>query len=70
MRAGDVCSGPGGKAILTAQSDAVCTGDSGRSGVAGAMVQSLAVDGAKEFGVETAEGRMIPTDEEWASMLK
>ena len=69
---GDVCKGPGAKAILTAQSDGVCEGDSGRGGVAGAIVQCLKFDNmnGKSFGVETREGRFAPNDHEWERLFK
>ena len=69
---GDVCEGAGATAILTASSPKVHKGDSSRGGVAGAMVQSLRMEqsGLGEFGVETAESRLAPSNDEWDQLFR
>ena len=68
---GDVRLGPGGVAILTANSYDACDGDTSRAGIAEAMVRSLEVEGAgdADFGVGTAESRDPPTDDEWDELF-
>lgn len=69
---GDVMSGPGIKAVFTAVGSEDHEGDSGRCGVAEAMVRSLEVDVAAnvDFGVGTVASREIPTEEEWETLFQ
>ena len=62
MERGDIMSGPGVKAVFTAVGSEEHEGDSGRCGVAEAMVRSLEVDMAAnvDFGVGTVALREIP----------
>ena len=65
---GDRTEGPGLGGVFAATSSAPGTkGDSGRLGVAGAMVKALRSEAAanRDFGVGTAESRAPPTDLEW-----
>mmetsp|Transcript_13203 Transcript_13203/g.18695 ORF Transcript_13203/g.18695 Transcript_13203/m.18695 type:complete len:324 (+) Transcript_13203:167-1138(+) len=68
---GDVMPGPGGKAVFTATSDAASPGDTGRCGLAEAMVRSLSLESAAnvDFGVGTAESRTPPSDTEWGEIF-
>ena len=61
----------GFKAAFGATSPEACEGDSGRGGVANALVESLRVAAAADadFGVGTASGRASPTPEEWAKLF-
>mmetsp|Transcript_16741 Transcript_16741/g.35387 ORF Transcript_16741/g.35387 Transcript_16741/m.35387 type:complete len:344 (-) Transcript_16741:315-1346(-) len=70
---GDVQSGPGVRAVFTAtDGDGANDGDSGRCGVAEAMVRSLEVEETAnvDFGVGTAQAREVPSEEEWESMFR
>ena len=69
---GDVLSGPGAKAVLTAISDDECEGDTSRGGIAEAMVRSLEMDqaGNIDFGIATQKSRVPPTDEEWDKLFQ
>lgn len=68
---GDTMPGPGGKAILTANSSEECDGDSSRCSVADALIKCLKVEKVKnmDFAVGTVQSRVPPTDEEWDKML-
>lgn len=66
---GDSMQGPGGKAILTANSSEACEGDSSRCAVAEALVRSMKLEKGVEFAVGTTEGRIPPTENEWEKML-
>lgn len=68
---GDSAEGPAWKAILAATSPEAEKGDSGRVGVAQAMVRTLSIAGlsGKEFGVQTKQSRLPPSDEDWNAML-
>lgn len=69
---GDVNPGPGFKAVFTATgTDGGLPGDTGRCGMAEAMVRSLAFTstGDMDFGVATEEGRSPPTAEEWETLF-
>lgn len=72
LRKGDVMPGPGVKAVFTATGSEEHVGDSSRSGVAEAMVRSLAREEAanKDFGVGTVASREPPSDEEWSQMFE
>jgi len=69
---GDVMSGPGVQAVFTAVGSEEHEGDSGRCGVAEAMVRSLEVDGAAnvDFGVGTVASREAPSDKEWEALFQ
>jgi len=69
---GDVLPGPGVKAVFTATSAEECLGDTGRCGLAEAMVRSLSSENCAniDFGVGTAEGRNPPTDTEWQQLFE
>lgn len=71
MKRGDVMPGPGFTAALTATSPEAHDGDSGRGGVANALVEALRVEAAAnaDFGVGTAKARASPTPEEWATLF-
>ena len=68
---GDTLSGPGVKAVFTAIGSEVHDGDTGRCGIAEAMVRSLELEGTGngDFGVGTVLSREIPTEEEWNKMF-
>ena len=69
---GDVRSGPGFKAVFTSTGSEEHEGDSGRCGVAEAMVRSLEVEGAAnvDFGVGTLASREVPKEEEWGVLFQ
>lgn len=69
---GDNEAGPGMRAVFTATGSGEHAGDSGRCGVAEAMVRSLEMDAAAnaEFGVGTAASREAPSDEEWEVLFR
>ena len=69
---GDVLSGPGVKAVFTATGTEEHEGDSGRCGVAEAMVRSLELEGAAnvDFGVGTSARRDVPSEEEWEELFR
>jgi len=71
LKKGDVMPGPGFTAALTATSSDAHDGDSGRGGVANALVEALRVEAAAnaDFGVGTAKARASPTPEEWAQLF-
>lgn len=71
LKKGDVLPGPGFKAAFGATSPEACEGDSGRGGVAYALVEALRVEAALgcDFGVGTATGRSSPTPEEWKQLF-
>ena len=71
LKKGDVLPGPGFKAAFGATSPDACDGDSGRGGVANALVEALRCEGAAEadFGVGTAKGRASPTPQEWKQLF-
>eukprot|EP00550_Attheya_septentrionalis_P007197 CAMPEP_0198285382 /NCGR_PEP_ID=MMETSP1449-20131203/4691_1 /TAXON_ID=420275 /ORGANISM="Attheya septentrionalis, Strain CCMP2084" /LENGTH=360 /DNA_ID=CAMNT_0043982789 /DNA_START=15 /DNA_END=1097 /DNA_ORIENTATION=- len=71
LEKGDVLPGPGAKAIFTATGTDEHPGDTGRAGIAEAMVRSLELDSAAnvDFGVATKENRVPPTDEEWTQLF-
>lgn len=65
--------GPGARAVFAATgSDGAYDGDSGRCGVAEAMVRSLEVEGAAnvDFGVGTAASREAPSEGAWDALLR
>ncbi|EED94281.1 predicted protein [Thalassiosira pseudonana CCMP1335] len=68
---GDVLPGPGMKAVFTAIGTDVHDGDSGRCGVAEAMVKSLEFDNTAnvDFGVGTLASREPPSDAEWKELF-
>ena len=68
---GDTLPGPGFTAALSSISEKACEGDSGRGGVAEALVEALACESAAngDFSVGTAEGKSAPSREEWATMF-
>lgn len=68
---GDTAEGPGWRAILAASSAEAEKGDSGRVGVAQALVRSLTMPqlSNKDFGIQTKSARLPPTDDEWEEML-
>ena len=68
---GDILPGPGFKAALTAIGTDEHDGDTGRCGLAEAMVRSLQYESAAniDFGVGTKLGREPPTDAEWDGMF-
>lgn len=68
---GDVMPGPGVKAVFTACGYEASPGDTSRSGIAEAMVQSLSRPNTAniDFGVGTAEARAPPTTEEWTKLF-
>eukprot|EP00585_Thalassiosira_rotula_P013003 CAMPEP_0196130810 /NCGR_PEP_ID=MMETSP0910-20130528/1059_1 /TAXON_ID=49265 /ORGANISM="Thalassiosira rotula, Strain GSO102" /LENGTH=366 /DNA_ID=CAMNT_0041390187 /DNA_START=151 /DNA_END=1251 /DNA_ORIENTATION=- len=69
---GDVMSGPGFKAVFAATGSDEHEGDSGRCGVAEAMLRSLEVERAAnvDFGVGTVASREVPSEEEWESLFR
>lgn len=69
---GDVLPGPGMGAVFAATGTDVHAGDSGRCGVAEAMVRSLEVEGAAnvDFGVGTAASREVPSEGEWEELFR
>jgi hypothetical protein len=71
LKKGDVLPGPGFKAAFGATSPEACEGDSGRGGVANALVEALRCEAAAEsdFGVATASGRASPSPEEWKQLF-
>ena len=71
LKKGDVLPGPGFKAAFGATSPEACEGDSGRGGVANALVEALRCEAAADadFGVATATGRASPTPEEWKQLF-
>jgi hypothetical protein len=72
LKRGDCMPGPGAKAVFTATSPDACAGDSGRAGVAEAMVKSLSQEAAGnvDFGIGTAESRTPPGEQEWESLFR
>eukprot|EP00559_Dactyliosolen_fragilissimus_P005598 CAMPEP_0184870426 /NCGR_PEP_ID=MMETSP0580-20130426/37403_1 /TAXON_ID=1118495 /ORGANISM="Dactyliosolen fragilissimus" /LENGTH=289 /DNA_ID=CAMNT_0027372475 /DNA_START=89 /DNA_END=958 /DNA_ORIENTATION=+ len=68
---GDVLPGPGGRAIFTATGTDALPGDTGRCGLAEAMVRSLEVEAAGnvDFGVGTDEGREPPSTQKWEELF-
>lgn len=64
---GDILPGPGMKAVFCATGSEEHNGDSGRCGVAEAMVRSLELENCANvnFGVGTIAGREVPNEEEW-----
>ena len=56
---------------MTATSADAHDGDSGRGGVANALVEALRLEAAAnaDFGVGTASARASPTTEEWAQLF-
>lgn len=72
LKKGDCMPGPGAKAVFTATSPDACSGDSGRAGVAEAMVKSLSHQeaGNVDFGIGTAESRTPPGEQEWESLFR
>jgi hypothetical protein len=71
LKKGDYMSGPGAKAVFTSTSPDACAGDSGRAGVAEAMVKSLSHQeaGNVDFGIGTAESRTPPGEQEWETLF-
>jgi hypothetical protein len=69
---GDVLPGPGMTAVFTATGTGEHDGDTGRCGIAEAMVRSLEWEGAAnvDFGVGTRKSRTIPTEEEWDRLFR
>uniref|UniRef100_A0A7S3JUR7 Precorrin-2 dehydrogenase n=1 Tax=Aureoumbra lagunensis TaxID=44058 RepID=A0A7S3JUR7_9STRA len=68
---GDTAQGPGFRAVFTSTSPNAEPGDSGRVGVAQALVRSLALPnaGGAEFGVNTASARQPPSEDDWAAQF-
>lgn len=68
---GDVLPGPGSKAVFTAIDTKACPGDTGRCGIADAMIRSLEfeITTNMDFGVATQDSRTPPTDEEWNQLF-
>jgi hypothetical protein len=60
------------RAVFTAIGSGEHDGDTGRCGIAEAMVRSLEWEGAAnvDFGVGTRERRTIPTEEEWDELFR
>jgi hypothetical protein len=71
LEKGDVLPGPGATAIFTATGTDEHPGDTGRAGIAEAMVRSLELDSAAnvDFGVASKENRVPPTDDEWTQLF-
>ena len=69
---GDVLPGPGVKAVFTAIGSEEHDGDSGRCGVAEAMLRSLELESTvnMDFGVGTVTARDPPNDEEWKELFQ
>eukprot|EP00584_Thalassiosira_punctigera_P022482 CAMPEP_0172565000 /NCGR_PEP_ID=MMETSP1067-20121228/106548_1 /TAXON_ID=265564 ORGANISM="Thalassiosira punctigera, Strain Tpunct2005C2" /NCGR_SAMPLE_ID=MMETSP1067 /ASSEMBLY_ACC=CAM_ASM_000444 /LENGTH=361 /DNA_ID=CAMNT_0013355803 /DNA_START=26 /DNA_END=1111 /DNA_ORIENTATION=- len=69
---GDVAAGPGMRAVFAATGSDYHEGDSGRCGVAEAMVRSLEVEEAAnvDFGVGTVKSREAPSEEEWGVLFR
>ena len=69
---GDVLPGPGARAVFTATGSGEHQGDSGRCGVAEAMVRSLEEEGAAnvDFAVGTKAGTEAPSEEEWETLFR
>ena len=72
LERGDVMSGPGFKAVFASTGTGDHEGDTGRCGVAEAMVRSLELEGARnaDFGVGTKESREVPSEEEWEELFR
>ena len=68
---GDVQKGPGMQAVFTATGSEQHEGDTGRCGLAEAMVRSLEIEYAKnvDFGVRTVPSREVPSEEEWDKLF-
>jgi len=67
---GDVLEGPGFGAVFAATATDAQKGDSGRLGVAAAMVRALEHDaGNYDFSVGTATSGSPPTDAQWKQMF-
>lgn len=68
---GDVQKGPGMQAVFTATGSEQHEGDTGRCGLAEAMVRSLEIENAKnvDFGVGTVASREVPSEEEWDKLF-
>ena len=68
---GDRVEGPGFFAVKASVNSGVEKGDSGRLGVAAAMVQSLAQEKAAntDFAVVSASNRAPPAQSDWDSMF-
>ena len=69
--AGDTLPGPGFQAALTA-TERCGPGDSHRGNVAAALVEALRAPEAanRDFAVGAVEGRVAPTEAEWAAKFK
>jgi len=70
---GDLNEGPGINAVFTAiGTSGGLAGDSSRSAIAEAMVQSLASDKTAniDFGVSTVQSREPPTTDEWQTLFE
>ena len=69
---GDVQKGPGMQAVFTATGSEQHEGDTGRCGLAEAMVRSLEIEYAKnvDFGVGTVASREVPSEEEWHTLFR
>lgn len=69
---GDVMSGPGVRAVFTSVGSGEHEGDSGRCGVAEAMLRSLELDSAAnvDFGVGTVASREVPSEQEWGKLFQ
>ena len=69
---GDTAPGAGLRGVFTSISERAEPGDTGRGGVAAAMVQALAQPAAEggDFAVGTADGKAEPTQTEWDSLFR
>ena len=72
LNKGDSLPGPGVKAVFTATGSEEHDGDTGRCGLAEAMVRSLELEEAAnvDFGVGTVAAREIPSEEEWTKLFQ
>ena len=72
LNKGDSLPGPGVKAVFTATGSEEHDGDTGRCGLAEAMVRSLELEEAAnvDFGVGTVAAREIPSEEEWKKLFQ
>ena len=67
---GDEVAGPGFGAVFAATASDQRPGDTGRHGIAGAMVHALGHGpGNRDFAVGTAEGKSPPTEAEWGELF-
>jgi hypothetical protein len=67
---GDTAEGPGFTAVFAATAAEAKPGDTGRHGVAGAMVHALGHGpGGVDFAVRTAEGSTPPSKAEWDALF-